>query len=58
MNALAIGLGFFLGINLFFWGAFHIMERMYDRHLSRKLARLRHPSAQRTYPTSNVKVVA
>ena len=58
MTALAVGVAFFLGINLLFWGAFYIMERAYGRHLDRQLSRSRHPSNSRTYPTSNVKVLA
>lgn len=58
MTALLVGAGFFLGINLAAWGAFYLLERWYDRYLERQLSRTRHPSVRRTYPTSNVKVVA
>ena len=58
MTALLVGVAFFLGINLLFWGLFQIMERSYGRYLDRKVARMRHPSSYRTYPTSNVKVLS
>jgi hypothetical protein len=58
VTALAVGVAFFVGINLLFWGVFHVMERAYSRHLDRQLSKYRHPSNSRTYPTSNVKVVA
>ena len=58
MTALVVGVLFFLGINLIAWGSFYVVEQMYDRYLDRKLARLRHPSAQRMYPISNVKVLS
>jgi len=58
VTALVVGVAFFLGINALAWGAFYIMERLYDRYLDRQLSKYRHPSHARTYPTSNVKVVA
>ena len=57
MTALLVGAAFFISINLFFWGAFYVLERWYDRHLERQLSRQRHPAYARTYPISNVKVL-
>lgn len=58
MTALLVGTAFLLGINAVAWGVFYLLERWYGRYLDRQLARQRHPSVRRVYPTSNVKVVA
>lgn len=57
MTALIVGTLFFLSINAIAWGVFYLIEHAYDIRDSRSVARYRHPSNRRQYPTSNVRVI-